>query len=68
MAKTRVTITLDPLVEEWLRAGSEATGKSLSHVIRLSLEEYAAMKPDRFSRSDKARSTSERAWSKLEQD
>ncbi|KAE9628858.1 ribbon-helix-helix protein, CopG family [Parasedimentitalea maritima] len=66
MKKTRVTVSLDPSIEEWLRAASERTGKSVSHVIRLSLEEYAALKPDRFSRSDKARKVSENAWLKSE--
>ncbi len=64
MSKTRVTISLDPDIEDWLRASSEATGKSLSQIVRLSLKEFSVLQPERFSRSDKARSVSESAWRK----
>lgn len=62
MGKTRVTVTLDRDIEEWLQAGSKGAGKSLSEVIRTCLREYHDAHPNRFVRADKARSRSEDAW------
>lgn len=62
MKKIRVTITLDPDVEEWLRAGAQSGGKSLSETVRLCLREYSTSHPTRFLRSDMAREKSEQAW------
>ena len=62
MSKTRVTVTLDPDIEDWLRAGAKAGGKSLSDVVRSCLREFHELSPNRFSRSDKARAESEDAW------
>jgi hypothetical protein len=60
----RVTITLEKKIEEWLLPEAASTGKSLSEVIRICLNEYREQNPNRFSMSDKARSESERPWLK----
>ena len=62
MKKTRVTITLDPDIEDWLKAGARSGSKSLSETVRLCLREYANSHPNRFLRSDKAREKSEDPW------
>lgn len=62
MPKTRVTVTLDSEIEEWVRAGAEASGNSISQIIRLCLDEYMNDNPERFSRANKARSETEGAW------
>ena len=62
MTKTRVTVTLDPDVEDWLRAGASSGSKSLSDTIRICLREYAQINPTRFSRADRARTATENAW------
>lgn len=62
MKKSRITITMDAEIEKWLRPEATFTGKSLSHLIRLCLQEYYELKPDRFSRRDKARNSSEKAY------
>jgi len=66
MAKTRITITLDPDIEEWLKAGAMSGNKSLSEVVRLCLREYSAAHPTRFLRTDKARLKSEAPWMRKE--
>jgi hypothetical protein len=62
MNKTRVTVTLDFDIEEWLRAGSKSSNKSLSELIRICLREQYLTDRARFMRTDKARSASEAAW------
>jgi metal-responsive CopG/Arc/MetJ family transcriptional regulator len=62
MAKTRITITLDPEIEAWVTVAAKAIGKSQSEIVRICLREYFAQNPNRFSMSDKARSDSEDAW------
>ncbi|WP_306114210.1 hypothetical protein [Roseovarius sp. MMSF_3305] len=62
MKKTRVTITLDPDIEYWLRAGAKSGSKSLSEVVRQCLRDYAETNPENILRTDKAREKSEEAW------
>ncbi len=62
MTKKRVTITIDPDIEQWLLPEAKSTGKSLSHLIRICLREYHELYPNRFSTTDKARSDSEETW------
>jgi hypothetical protein len=62
MKKSRITITIDPEIDNWLRPEASFTGKSLSHMVRLCLIEYYQLKPERFSRNNKARTESENAF------
>ncbi len=62
MKKSRITITIDSEIENWLRPEANFSGKSLSHMVRLCLREYYLLKPERFSRKNKARSESENAF------
>jgi hypothetical protein len=62
MKKSRITVTMDAEIEKWLRPEASFTGKSISHLIRICLQEYYELQPDRFSRKDKARTTSEKTF------
>lgn len=62
MTKLRITVTIDPDIEEWLRAGVNSYGRSLSELVRICLHEFSHEHPNRFSTVDKARSKSEEAW------
>lgn len=62
MTKTRITVTVDPDIEEWLRAGTKRHGRSLSELVRICLDEFKQEHPNRFLTADKARSKSEDAW------
>ncbi|UWQ77946.1 ribbon-helix-helix protein, CopG family [Leisingera sp. S132] len=62
MSKHRITITVDPDIDEWLQAGAKTYGRSLSELVRICLREFSQEHPNRFSTTDKARSKSEEAW------
>uniref|UniRef100_UPI003532572D ribbon-helix-helix protein, CopG family n=1 Tax=Pararhizobium sp. IMCC3301 TaxID=3067904 RepID=UPI003532572D len=59
MTKKRVTVTIDPDIDKWLRPEASSTGKSLSNLIRICLREYHELRPERFSTTNKARSEAE---------
>jgi len=67
MAKTRITITLEDNVQDWIYASAKATNKSQSEIVRICLREFMQNDPQHFSRFDKARTKSEDAWRKTEQ-
>ena len=60
----RVTVTLDEDLAVWVQQASADINRSQSEVIRISLHEFMSANPNRFSRSDKARSKSEVVWLK----
>ena len=62
MGKLRITVTIDPDIEEWLGAASKCHGRSLSEIVRLCLREFHDMQPNRFSTADKARSEVPEPW------
>ena len=64
MMKTRVTVTLDEEISEWVQNASKDINRSQSEIIRICLREFKSSNPNRFSRSDKARSRSEDVWMK----
>jgi hypothetical protein len=62
MAKVRITVTIDPDIEEWLRPEATASGKSLSMLIRTCLREYRQIAPNRFSKTSGIKSSTDEAW------
>ena len=62
MNKRRVTVTIDPDIEDWLDAGVKCYGRSLSEVIRICLREFHDAEPDRFSRRNRAREETPEPW------
>ncbi len=66
MAKTRITITLEKNLQDWIYASAKAMNKSQSEIVRICLQEFIQSDPQRFSRFDKARAKSEDAWRKTE--
>ena len=62
MGKTRVTVTLDHELAEWIELASNKASHSQSEIIRICLREYIQQNRKRFSYSDKARTKSEDAW------
>lgn len=62
MTKKRVTVTIDPDIDEWLRPEASSTGKSLSNLIRICLREYHELQPERFSTTNRARKEAEETF------
>lgn len=62
MKKTRITVTLDHDIAEWIELASISINRSQSEIIRICLHEYMDENAKRFSRSNKARSKSEDTW------
>ncbi|WP_442969850.1 CopG family transcriptional regulator [Roseibium sp. Sym1] len=62
MTKTRITITLDDDIQEWVSVAAKDINRSQSEIVRICLREFKEANEYRFSRHDKARSPSENAW------
>ena len=68
MTKHRITITVDPDIDQWLQRGSNAYGRSLSELVRICLREFIHEDPNRFSTVDKARTETPEAWRVIRKD
>ncbi|MGR3599161.1 MAG: ribbon-helix-helix protein, CopG family [Heliomarina sp.] len=62
MSKHRITITVDPDIDEWLQASAKIYGRSLSELVRICLREFSQEHPTRFATRDKARTETPEAW------
>lgn len=68
MTKHRITITVDPDIDEWLQRGANTYGRSLSELVRICLREFSQEHPNRFSTADKARTEKPEAWRVIRRD
>ena len=62
MSKLRITVTVDPEIEDWLRGSAKVYGRSLSELIRICLVEFHESNPHRFSTFDKTRTERPERW------
>jgi len=68
MSKHRITITVDPDIDEWLQTGAETYGRSLSELVRICLREFKQEHPTRFCTTNKARTEKPEAWRVIRKD
>lgn len=68
MGKRRITVTIDPEIENWLDAGAMCYGRSVSEIIRICLKEFHELKPRRFSTADKAWGETPESWRVVRKD
>ena len=62
MSKRRITITVDPDIDDWLQVGANTYGRSMSELVRICLREFSEEHPNRFLTKDKARTKTPESW------